>query len=279
MLARAGAKFGFKSTATAEAEGTICSSPRRFSANSVGEDVDTGRIAVGSGEAGNEPSLDRIAAAVEHYGDRCRRSLGSSSGRFAADRDDDGDLAANEIGSQRRHSLVVALGPAVLDRDIVALDEAGFLETFTEAGDEMREWTGRSGTEEPDHRHPLLLCVSRERPCDRRAAEKSEELAPLHVPSARDHALRLSLALCDREARNETTHDWVTYDWPNVRFWSKANICAHVCFTPKSGHLQCTSACPLRLISGHSMISSARKRKGPGIDNPMAFAAFKLITN
>jgi hypothetical protein len=37
----------------------------------------------------------------------------------------------------------VALGPAVLDRDIVALDETGFLETFAEASDEMREWTGR----------------------------------------------------------------------------------------------------------------------------------------
>jgi hypothetical protein len=31
--------------------------------------------------------------------------------------------------------------------------------------------------------------------------------------------------------------------------------------------------------SGHSMISSARKRKGPGIDSPMAFAPFKLTTN
>src|SRR5262245_49849308 len=134
MLARAGAKFGFKSTATAEAEGTICSSPRRFSANSVGEDVDTGRIALGSGEAGNEPSLDRIAAAVEHDGDRCGRSLGRSSGRFAADRDDHGDLAANEISGQRGHSLVVTLGPSELDRDILALDESGFLEAFAEAG-------------------------------------------------------------------------------------------------------------------------------------------------
>src|SRR4030095_3280748 len=102
------------------------------------------------------------------------------SGRFAADRDDDGDLAANEIGGQCGHSLVLALGPAVLDRDIVALDEAGFLETFAEAGDEMREWTGRSGTEESDHWHCRLLRVGSEWIRDHPTAEKRKEFAPLH---------------------------------------------------------------------------------------------------
>ena len=145
-----------------------------------GEDVDTGRIAVGTGEAGDEPRLDGIAGAVEHDGDRCSRSLDRSSGRFAADRDDDGDLAANEIGGQRGYSLVLALGPAVLDRDIVALDEAGFLETFAEAGYEMRERTGRSGTEESDHRHCRLLRAGDEWTRDRRTAEKRKEFAPLH---------------------------------------------------------------------------------------------------
>ena len=32
---------------------------------------------------------------------------------------------------------------------------------------------------------------------------------------------------------------------------------AHVRFTPKSGHMQCTSRCPLSAISGHSRRTKA----------------------
>jgi hypothetical protein len=41
---------------------------------------------------------------------------------------------------------------------------------------------------------------------------------------------------------------------PNVRFGSLADILrrgSHVRFTPESGHLQCTSLCPLCANSGH----------------------------
>src|SRR5262249_39000378 len=40
----------------------------------------------------------------------------------------------------------------------------------------------------------------------------------------------------------------------NVRYGSKADICSakrHVRSTPKSGHMHCTSACPLWANSGH----------------------------
>ena len=40
----------------------------------------------------------------------------------------------------------------------------------------------------------------------------------------------------------------------HVRFGSKADMCsaqADVRFTPKSGHVQCTSVCPLCAKSGH----------------------------
>jgi hypothetical protein len=40
----------------------------------------------------------------------------------------------------------------------------------------------------------------------------------------------------------------------NVRFGSKADMYdakRHVRFTPKSGHVQCNSECPLRANSGH----------------------------
>jgi hypothetical protein len=74
------------------------------------------------------PCLTGSVAGVDHDGNLCGRGLGSSGGSFAADRDDDSDLAANKIGRQRRHPVVLALGPAILDRDVAALDEAGFLQ-------------------------------------------------------------------------------------------------------------------------------------------------------
>ena len=41
---------------------------------------------------------------------------------------------------------------------------------------------------------------------------------------------------------------------PNVRFGSKADMCnakRYVGFAPESGHMQCTSQCPLSANSGH----------------------------
>ena len=43
----------------------------------------------------------------------------------------------------------------------------------------------------------------------------------------------------------------------DVRFGSKADMCSaksHVRFTPKSGHVQCNSACPLSANSGHGVL-------------------------
>src|SRR5262249_20298862 len=49
----------------------------------------------------------------------------------------------------------------------------------------------------------------------------------------------------------------------HVRFGSKADICtapAHVRFTPKSGHLQCTSPCPLWADTVEKVVSDPPKR-------------------
>ena len=50
----------------------------------------------------------------------------------------------------------------------------------------------------------------------------------------------------------------------DVRFGSKADICGakdHVRFTPESGHVRCTSSCPLCAKSGHSKNCLCRKKK------------------
>ena len=54
---------------------------------------------------------------------------------------------------------------------------------------------------------------------------------------------------------------------PDVRIGSEADMCSaksHVRFTPESGHVQCTHACPLSAKSGHSNRSALAKRRTPG---------------
>jgi hypothetical protein len=71
----------------------------------------------------------------------------------------------------------------------------------------------------------------------------------------------------------------------------KADICSatrHVCFTPKSGHWQRTTPCPLCAKSGlmhrskqhlYSITSSARVSSEGGTSRPSVFAVLRLITN
>src|SRR5262249_25535252 len=47
---------------------------------------------------------------------------------------------------------------------------------------------------------------------------------------------------------------------PHVRFGSEADICSakgHDCFTPESGHVQCTTRCQLWVKSRHSQRNKA----------------------
>jgi hypothetical protein len=66
---------------------------------------------------------------------------------------------------------------AVLDRYILAVDEACFPEALAERGHEMRESLRASAAQEANHRHSRLLRARRERPGRGRAAEQRDELA------------------------------------------------------------------------------------------------------
>ena len=69
--------------------------------------------------------------------------------------------------------------PAVFDRDVLALDEACFLQALAERDHEVRGVSERGVPEETNNRHRRLLRARRERPRSRRAAEQRDELAPL----------------------------------------------------------------------------------------------------
>src|SRR5262249_48646791 len=94
--------------------------------------------------------------------------------------DDHSDPSAGQVGRQRRQSIELILGPAVFDRDVLAFDIARFLEALPKPPHEVCGSISRSGVEKPDPRHCRLLRARRGRPCPRRAANESEELAPPH---------------------------------------------------------------------------------------------------
>src|SRR5262249_55519376 len=96
-----------------------------------------------------------------------------------------------EIGGQRGEPTILALGPTILDRDVLALDVAAFLQPLPERGREMRERPRRRTAEIADHRHRRLLRARRERPGRRRAPQKRHELAALHSITSPARASRV----------------------------------------------------------------------------------------
>jgi hypothetical protein len=82
-----------------------------------------------------------------------------------------GHLTMNQFGREHGQSIVLALRPAVFDRDVLAFDEACFLQALSERGHKIGRVGERRVAEEPDHRHYRLLRTHGERPGGRRAAE------------------------------------------------------------------------------------------------------------
>src|SRR4029079_1507819 len=133
--------------------------------------------------------------------------------------------------------------PAVLNLQVAADGPARLLQHLQEPHDPVLKFRiiRVGGQEYSDAPHTLgLLGPYRERPSRHCTAENCDELAPLHVPPPKDHALSsLRLALCG----------------PHVRFGSIADMCAY------------------------SITSSASAVSVAGMSKFMAFAVFRLITN
>ena len=137
-------------------------------------------VASRSVQAGDKPELDRVAAAVEDNRNRLR-SLPWPLVLQETIRGNHGHLATNQIGRQCRQAIVLALGPGIFDRYVLALDIAGFTQALPERAQACSEQFRRFALKEPDHRHRRLLRPRRERPRNRRAAKKRDELPPPHV--------------------------------------------------------------------------------------------------
>jgi hypothetical protein len=89
-----------------------------------------------------------------------------------------------------RQPLIIPLRPAVFDGDVATLDETRRIEALMECRHDVQVARGQT-TEESNYRQGRLLRARRKRPGSGRAAEKRDELAPLH-------SIDLHLALTSR---------------------------------------------------------------------------------
>src|SRR5262249_15773963 len=132
---------------------------------------------------GDKTVLDRVVRHAEHDGDRCRCTLGRECCGEASGRNDYRDLAANQLGRKFGESFHL-LGPAIVDRYVLALDIAGFFEALAKGTQAVGNQFGRSDFEKSDHWHRGLLRASPKRPRGCRAAEQRDEIAPFHSISS-----------------------------------------------------------------------------------------------
>src|ERR1700730_17911612 len=88
-------------------------------------------VAVRLAQARDKPEVHWITRCKEYdwscLGRRLRRQ--NRRGRW---RDNYSDLMANKISCQCRQLVVMALGPAIFDRDILAFDEPGRFQAYAE---------------------------------------------------------------------------------------------------------------------------------------------------
>jgi len=121
-------------------------------------------------------SIDRIAAADEHnrYG-RSGSPDREHGGIWAGDH---GHLALDQIGRECRQPIELVLRPPKFDRDVVAVDEPGFLQAITKYRYPVNGIGSRGGIKETDHRYRRSLRARCERPRNSAAGERKELASP-----------------------------------------------------------------------------------------------------
>lgn len=147
----------------------------------TGDRADPRHIAARTIVAGNETDLDRISSDGEHDRNSRRGSLRGARGSDVAGGPDHGDLEVGQFRRKRRESTVIALGPSILDPDILAFDETDVLKTLPKRRRVEVVEFGRSGIEKPDHRHCRLLSSRRLVQTDQRTSSHGEKLPSFHL--------------------------------------------------------------------------------------------------
>src|SRR5262249_28794465 len=170
---------GLASTPIRTAAGTSSRKrPSRFAITSAGKKLMPVALPSGRARLATRPSLTGSSPGAEDDRDRRSRRFGRERGGVCR-RGNHAHLTADQISRQLRKPIETAFRPAVLDGHVLALDMARFGEPPVEGIHELRNQSGRLRVEHPNNRHRRLLRARRERPRGRRAAEKSNEVAPV----------------------------------------------------------------------------------------------------
>ena len=110
---------------------------------------------------------------------RCRR-LGRERRGGAARRRDNSHTPANQLRRQRRQAIILALRPAIFDRNGAPLNPAEFVQSLHKGGGPGTPSRRRGYAQEPDGGQlARLLRPRHERPRGR-TADQRDEFAPLH---------------------------------------------------------------------------------------------------
>src|SRR5262249_40237487 len=125
----------------------------------------------------HDTAVDGVTDSAHDNGNRCSGLLRGEH-RLGAPSENDVYFEANQIVRQLRKSLIAPSCIAVLETHVFSLDIAEITESLSK-GIDGRQRFERQDTD-GDY-FPRLLRTCRERPSDRRAAEQSDELTPLHV--------------------------------------------------------------------------------------------------
>src|SRR5262249_60128811 len=106
--------------------------------------------------------------------------LGGWGGCVSTHCNDAGDLLAGEIGGKHGQPIVLTLSPTIVERDVLTLDKARFIESLPDERNQRRVDSRRTTAEQSDHWQCTLLRPRRERPCGR-AAERGQEFSSSDV--------------------------------------------------------------------------------------------------
>jgi hypothetical protein len=118
-----------------------------------------GYVAAGPAEALDQSNADRIVRGRKSNRDFGGGLLRGERGWRPTCREDHGDPHADKLSGERRQSLIVAFGPAVFDRYVLANDMSGLAKALKKSRDDARGFARRPAAQIPNDRHRRLLCA------------------------------------------------------------------------------------------------------------------------
>jgi len=128
-------------------------------------------------KAVDETILDWVGAHQENDWD-CLRGCFCGKHRWSPRRNDNGHRTANEFGYKCRQPIIMDFRPAVLYRNITALNITSFGQASVKSSKFLVPRRQRFASEKPDHGQCSSLRASGERPDHCSAAERRDELPP-----------------------------------------------------------------------------------------------------